>query len=140
MEISIRKARETDIDYLLNMDEHVEEAWIRRCQALDEYLLAEVDGKLRAFMRYSFFWGDIPYMDMIWVEENFRRKGVGSALIHFWTKEMKALNKGILMTSAMSNEPPPLAWHKRNGFVESGRLTFGGLQEIPEVFLVKELD
>ena len=55
MEISIRKAREADIDYLLNMDKHVEEAWIRSCMALDEYLLAEVDGKLRAFMRYSFF-------------------------------------------------------------------------------------
>lgn len=140
MEILARKAQERDFEYLLKMDKHVEESWVRRCLSLDEYIIGEFGGQARAFMRYSFFWGDIPYMDMIWVEEKFRKKGIGSVIIEFWTKEMKTLDKRILMTSAMSNEPPPLAWHKRNGFVECGQLSFGSLEPIPEIFLLKELN
>jgi hypothetical protein len=36
-------------------------------------------------------------------------------------------------------EPEPQAWHRRNGFVEAGALTFGKLEPTPEVFFVKDL-
>lgn len=135
----IRAALEDDFSALVQKDKHVNEAWVKSCIRDSYYVVAEMDDKLIAFMRYSYFWGEIPYMDMIMVDESARRKGVGTAMLNFWTEEMKRKGKKALMTSAMSDEPEPLVWHRRNGFVECGQLTFGVYQEIPEIFLIKNL-
>lgn len=52
---------------------------------------------------------------------------------------MREAGASLVMTSSMADEPEPQAWHRRNGFVESGSLTFGRLQPTPEVFFVKPL-
>lgn len=132
-------AVQSDFEWLKANDSHVDAAWVQRCINMKEYYIARLDDKQRGFLRFSFFWGTIPYMDMIGVDEDVRRSSLGTGMFNRWEKDMRKKGAKILMTSAMSNEPEPQAWHRRNGFKESGQVTFGSLQTTPEVFFVKEL-
>ncbi len=120
-------------------DRHVPPEWIRRCIEANEYFIASASGAPIGFLRFSWFWRTIPYMELIRVLDDHRRKGVGTALVTAWEASMRSLGARLLMTSSMSDEPEPQAWHRRNGFVDCGALTFGHLQPTPEVFLVKAL-
>lgn len=138
MTIEIATASAEDIGWL-TAHEHVPEDWIRRCVSHEEYLIARAAARPLGFLRFSWFWGAIPYMDLIYVLADARRQGVGSALFRSWEETMRRKGAKLLMTSSMSDEPEPQAWHRRNGFADSGSLTFGKLQEVPEAFFVKPL-
>ena len=137
--IQIASAVPTDTDWLLKVDIHVPEAWVRRCIELNEYLVARSGTEAAGFLRSSMLWGVVPFMDLIYVEPLCRRRGVGSALFQGWQRAMRNRGATMLMTSSMSDEPDPLVWHQRNGFERCGELTFGGFQLTPEAFFVKSL-
>lgn len=137
MPVIIRENASEYFDWLVESDRHVKPDWVRRCIENSEYLVADSNGKNVGFLRFSWFWGKIPYMDMIVVSEDNRCLGIGTRLFEHWETTMKQAGASILMTSAMADEPEPQAWHERNGFVRSGQLTFGRMQETPEVFFIK---
>jgi len=136
---TVTPASPADRDWLLAEDNHIPAAWVDRCIVAGEYLIARVNGERRGFLRFSWFWRAIPYMELIRVAETEQRKGIGTALLRRWESDMRAKGAELLMTSSMSDEPEPQAWHRRNGFVESGSLTFRHMQTTPEVFFVKKL-
>lgn len=128
-----------DIDWLADHDEHVGEAWIRRCILSNEYLVARRGGTIVGFLRFSRFWGRLPYMDMIRVLAEHRRSAVGTNLFLAWEAAMAAGGARLLMTSSELDEIEPQAWHRRNGFREAGRIDFFGFQPSPEVFFIKDI-
>jgi GNAT superfamily N-acetyltransferase len=137
--VRVRLGIESDLTWLSAVDSHVPSAWIQRCINHDEYLIAEVADAPVGFIRFSRFWGTIPFMDLIWVAPDHRSKGVGTRLVEKWEATMRRQGAKVLMTSSMVDEPEPQAWHQRNGFQPSGALTFGSAQATPEVFFVKSL-
>ncbi len=137
--MGVRGGQDADFMWLVGNDPNVDPEWIKRCLHHGEYILETEGSENRGFLRFSMFWGNIPYMDLIWVVEGHRRQGVGSGMFRFWKQEMAHRGARILMTSAMENEPEPQAWHRRNGFKASGQLTFGKLEQTPEVFFVLDL-
>lgn len=139
MLIETRYANNDDFEWLVQKDNHVSGEWVKRCISHNEYIVAIENGQKLGFLRFSLFWGDIPYMDMIRVKESHQRKGVGTSLFNFWEQEMRAKDAKILMTSSVLHETDPQTWHKRNGFKKSGQLTFGRHEPVPEVFFVKDL-
>ncbi|MEJ1117106.1 hypothetical protein V9K92_01265 [Phyllobacterium sp. CCNWLW109] len=60
--------------WLVENDPHVNTTWIDRWIFHSEYIIAlGADGPV-GFLRYSWFWGKIPYMDMIYVVPEQRRE------------------------------------------------------------------
>ena len=141
LEINIDYATETDFVWLKENDIHVvNDAWIKRCLAHNEYLVARrQDSTNIGFLRFSYFWGNIPYMDMIRINEENQKTGVGTQLVRFWEKKMKSNGAALCMTSSLENEPEPLNWHKRNGYIPTGQIHFKSIDQYPEIFLIKEL-
>ena len=137
--MKVRHANDGDAVWLAGHDRHVDVDWMARCIGHREYLVCERDDVRVGFLRYSRFWGVIPYMDMVLVLEGHRCAGAGTALFSRWEALMREGGAKILMTSSTSGEEEPLAWHRRNGFERSGRLTFGRHDPSPEDFLVKDL-
>ena len=72
----VRRGRSEDRPWLIEHDD-ASEAWISRCVQHGEYFVAEKDGELVGFLRFSRFWGKIPYMDMIRVLPSRQHAGVG---------------------------------------------------------------
>lgn len=130
------------VEWLIQHDPYVSPQWAGRCLALGEYIVArDKGGELCGFIRYSMFWGGIPYMDMVRVPDPaLRHKGIGSIMYRFWEKKMREAGARVLMTSSTAHEKEPQEWHKRNGFLPSGRLTFGVVQDEAEIFFIKQIE
>ena len=137
--MKVRYADKRDFTWLTEIDHHVSSAWVSRCLVNNEYLICERQSVRAGFLRHSLFWGEIPYMDMIFVLEHQRCVGVGTALFAFWERMMKTSGAKILMTSSETEEKDAQEWHRRNGFEESGQLTFGQFQPSRETFFIKNL-
>jgi len=125
--------------WLVANDRWVDERWIVRCVELGEYLIAERDGQPAGFLRWSWFWGKIPYIDMIHVDPSERRAGAGSLLLDYFERRASSRGARIVMTSCESDEHEPLAWHLKNGFRETGEIAIPTIQASREIFLVKLL-
>ena len=146
-DIDVRYATEKDYNWLCLRDSrYVDTSWIKRCLDHQEYIIAvdeagkiEPKGTALGYIRFSLFWGKIPYLDMIRVIEGHQRRGIGHAMFQFWQNEMKHKNHKILMTSSLQDELEPQTWHWKNGFRESGKLSLGSFDPKPEVFFIKEI-
>lgn len=132
--MNIRYGQKRDLGGLIKRDD-VSEFWINRCLKFNEYVVAELESKIVGFLRYSLFWGKIPYMDMIRVDQEFQKQGIGTELFNFWQDEMQKRNFRELMTSATKDEKEPQDWHLRNGFDHVGEIDFGE----KEVFMIKRI-
>ncbi|HID0882721.1 TPA: GNAT family N-acetyltransferase [Clostridium botulinum] len=62
------------------------------------------DNKIIGWLRYSYFWDNTPFMNMLYINENYRNKGIGKKLVEFWETEMKSKGYELVMTSTLSNE------------------------------------
>jgi ribosomal protein S18 acetylase RimI-like enzyme len=85
------------------------------------------------------FWGAIPFMDFIYTEPDFRRRGVAMRLLAEWERTMFSRGLRLLMTSSVADEPEPQAWHEARGFRRAGSLDLAPHQSEAEVFFVKSL-
>ncbi|MBX4959822.1 GNAT family N-acetyltransferase [Rhizobium lentis] len=137
--VEVASASQADIDWLAREDASAGKAWVLRCVALGEYLIAKEGGEIVGFLRFSRFWGRVPYMEMIRVLPGYRRSGVGTALFFAWEAAMRGEGARLLMTSSECDESRPQDWHRRNGFTETGAVELPGLQSVPEVFFIKRI-
>jgi predicted N-acetyltransferase YhbS len=135
----IRRGRSDDFSWLTLYDDGVGEDWIRRCIQFEEYFVAEQGGELAGFLRFSRFWGKIPYLDMIRVLPSQQRSGVGTALFRSWESAMIEQGARHLMTSSEWAEAEPQAWHRRNGFRAAGSIDLRIVQPSPEIFFLKDI-
>ncbi|MGZ9722784.1 GNAT family N-acetyltransferase [Rhizobium miluonense] len=134
----VRRGRSEDLPWLVGHDDASED-WIRRCIQFEEYFVAEQDGELTGFLRFSRFWGKIPYMDMIRVLSSHQRPGVGTALFRAWEDAMIEEGEQHLMTSSEWAQAEPQAWHRRNGFQAAGSIDLRIVQPSPEIFFLKDI-
>ncbi|WOE76529.1 GNAT family N-acetyltransferase [Alterisphingorhabdus coralli] len=139
MPVEICTAEARHKDWLIAHDNTVDQAWVERCIALGEYLIAEREHQPVGFLRWSRFWGKIPYMDMIRVEPSQQRCGIGMLLLGELQNIAVLHGAEIVMTSCETGEQEPLAWHLRQGFARTGEVNFPTVQDASEVFLVKRL-
>ncbi|MDV4183363.1 GNAT family N-acetyltransferase [Rhizobium brockwellii] len=137
--VEVANASQADIDWLVREDGSAGEAGVSRCVALGEYLVAREADEIVGFLRFSRFWGRVPYMEMIRVLPGHRRSGVGTALFLAWEDAMRDDGARLLMTSSECDESRPQDWHRRNGFSETGAIELPGLQSVPEVFFIKRI-
>lgn len=138
--VEVASASQADFDWLAREDASAGKAWVSRCVALGEYLVARESGEIVGFLRFSRFWGRVPYMEMIRVLPDHRRSGVGTALFLAWETAMRGEGARLLMTSSECDESRPQDWHRRNGFTDAGAIELPGLQSVPEVFFIKRID
>ncbi|HXH34151.1 MAG TPA: GNAT family N-acetyltransferase [Plantibacter sp.] len=132
----VRTASSTDLDYLLAHDRHVTAAALRRCVEEGRVLLLEERGEISGWLRWSLFWDEIPFLNMIFLSESCRGAGLGTQLLDVWEADMLKLGHARVLTSTVSNERSQNLYRRR-GYADSGVLLLPG--EIAELLLVKEL-
>ena len=57
------------------------------------------DNKVIGLMRYNFFWDFIPFLTLIYLEEQYRGKGFGAKALKHWEDEMRASGHKLVMLS-----------------------------------------
>ncbi|GFP75377.1 GNAT family N-acetyltransferase [Clostridium fungisolvens] len=120
--INIDYANEAEIQYIIVNDKHVSNELIEmKIKSKEILLVKDKENKILGWLRFNYFWDNTPFMNMLYIDEAYRGKGFGTALVRFWEVEMKAKGYELVMTSTLSNE---LAQHfyRKLGYKDAGSL------------------
>lgn len=138
--IQIRYLQAADRPFWFRLDRHLpEEAFARKVRDREGYVLLE-NGRPAGLLRWNFFWDQIPFCSLLFVEEPLRGRGCGGALMGRWESDMAARGLRVLMTSTQADESAQ-HFYRRLGYRDAGCLLFPvqSLRQPAELFLMKEL-
>lgn len=134
-----RLATAADADWCKSHDRLVSADVLHRKISQRELIVSETDGSRVGYLRLGFLWSTIPQIDLIWVEEQHRRQGVGRALLEFVEQYLREQGHKILLSSSQVDEPASQAWHRAAGFRECGFLAGFNQDGVGEIFFSKPL-
>ncbi|MGN1021578.1 MAG: GNAT family N-acetyltransferase [Aristaeellaceae bacterium] len=132
----IRVATEHDLPWLAEHDRHIGSDALTESVRQGRILLAEQDGQPVGWLRWSLFWDEIPFMNMLYLLEGFRRQGLGRALVRRWEEDMRCQGHRRVMTSSQANEDGQ-HFYRPLGYQDAGALLLPG--EPLEIIFLKEL-
>lgn len=102
--MNIRLANIKDADTILLHDKHITRKELINSISLNRVYIAEENNEFCGWMRYNLFWDNTPFMNMLFLQENYRGKGYGKQMAEHWEKEMKLLGYSYVLTSTPSDE------------------------------------
>ncbi len=119
----IHFATEADHMYLAAHDHHVTPAILTQKITRGEIIMLYDDADARpiGWLRFGYFWDELPVMNLIHVEDAYRRQGYGARLITFWEDAMRRQNHEYVLTSSLANEQAQHLY-RRLGYVDCGAL------------------
>ncbi|WP_339293181.1 GNAT family N-acetyltransferase [Paenibacillus sp. FSL W8-0187] len=134
--MEIEFARESDYTYIIERDKHISETLVRVKIREGEIFILRESNKEIGWMRFGYFWDNTPFMNMIWIDEEYRGQGIGKKVVLFWEDLMRQRGFKVVMTSTQSNEDAQHFYRKLE-YKDTGCL----LQENDplEVILTKKL-
>jgi len=134
--MKIELATEKDYKYIVERDRHIPETLVRTKIKANEIFIIKDSEKEIGWMRYGYFWDNIPFMNMIWIDEEYRGQGVGKKIVLHWEEIMRQRGFELIMTSTQSNEEAQ-HFYRKIGYRDAGCLL---LETQPlEVILTKNL-
>ncbi|WP_310828868.1 GNAT family N-acetyltransferase [Paenibacillus pedocola] len=131
-------ATDSDYEYIRNRDSHISESLIlSKIKGNEIYILRNQDESNIGWMRFGYFWDNTPFMNMIWVDEQYRDKGAGKQVVLFWEEQMKQKGFNLIMTSTQADEGAQ-HFYRKLGYKDAGCLI---LDTQPlEILLTKNLN
>jgi ribosomal protein S18 acetylase RimI-like enzyme len=136
MNITIRHAEIADYLWLKKHDIYISEEILKRKIELNEIYVVQDGSELIGWLRYNLFWDSIPFMNMICFLEEYRGKGLGKKLAHYWENEMKEKGFTNVLTSTLSNEEAQ-HFYRKIGYKKIGEIMY--LEEPLEILFHKKL-
>ena len=138
--VQIRFARSGDKDFWFSLDRHIsEEVFERKIRDQTAYVLT-VGNEPAGLLRWSLFWDNTPFCNLLYVSAGHQRKGYGRMLMSRWEADMRARGYGLIMTSTQADEAAQhfyraLGYRDCGGFV----LPLPGYEQPTEIILAKDL-
>ena len=132
----IKYATAEDIAYLKDNDHHITTDLITKKVNNKEYLIAFSNKNAIGFLRFNYFWDNTPFINMLVVNEDNRKTGVGKNLMDFFEAKMKAKGFNMVMTSTLADETAQ-HFYRKLGYVDRGCLMLDN--EALEILFVKKI-
>jgi len=136
MKITLTYATQNQFKWLKERDRHISETTLKKKVSDKEIIIAKSENKILGWLRFGFFWDSIPFMNMLFIDEAHRSKGIGKKFVQFWESEMKKRKYKIVMTSSQSNEEAQ-HFYRKLGYADAGSLTLP--KEPLEVIFMKKV-
>jgi len=138
MKITFTYASQKDFKWLSDAEKghEITSTMLKRKIQDKEVLLVKADNKLIGWLRFGFFWDEVPFMNMLGLDKEHRGKGIGKKLVRFWEAEMKKKKYKMVMTSSQSNEDAQ-HFYRKIGYADVGSLTLP--KEPLEVIFIKKI-
>ena len=129
-------ANERDREFWFALDKHIAAAELEKKLRASECYVLVADGVPAGILRYNLFWDNTPFMNMLYLLEENRGKGMGRRLVEFWEEQMKLQSYTYVMTSTSSDEYAQHFYH-RLGYSTIGGFMF--MEEPYEIMLSKKI-
>ena len=119
MDINIYTAKNDDYLWLNKHDRHISNNVLKnKIENKEIYVVKEKD-KIIGWLRYNLFWDNIPFMNMVYFLDKYRKIGMGTKLVNYWENEMKQMGYKNVLTSTQSNEEAQ-HFYRKLGYREIG--------------------
>lgn len=93
-------------------DSHISEDRLLSC-IRDGFVYAiPAEDKIVGILRYSLFWQTIPFLDLLYLDDSFRGKGLGTAAMAQWEDEMRKQGYDYVMLSTQEDETAKFFYEK----------------------------
>lgn len=120
--MNIVHATMKDYSYIIERDHHVHESLVaRKIRDNEIYMIRDWDNGNIGWMRFGYFWDNTPFMNMIWIDVQFRNSGMGRKAVERWEEEMKGKGFTHVMTSTLANESAQ-HFYRKMGYRDAGCL------------------
>lgn len=139
MEFNIRLANENDLISCIELDLHKNSEKIKNKICMKEVFVAENNNEIIGCLKIEYIWTHLPFISYIVIKDNFRKAGLGKAMITYLEEYLKNSGQNTLLSSTMTDALPQQKWHKKNGFKECGILCGINDHGVGELFFKKEL-
>ncbi|MFR2838083.1 MAG: GNAT family N-acetyltransferase [Zhenhengia sp.] len=134
--MTIRIANKSDLSILVHYDKHISADELVYSMMRERILIIEENNHLIGWLRYNLFWDNTPFMNMLYILEDYRGKRYGKVLTLFWEEKMKCLGYELVMTSTLSNEGAQ-HFYRKLGYRDAGSLLLP--QEPLEIIFIKSI-
>ena len=125
-----------DFDRLLSLDHHISASMLAQKIDRKEILVAKIGAELVGWLRFGYFWDDLPFMNLLFVLEPHRGNHIGMKLVLHWENAMQARGCDQVFTSTLADETAQ-HFYRKLGYIDCGALFLPG--EAAEVILRKPL-
>lgn len=132
----IRRANEGDVKFLHEHDQHPTASALASAVNDGRVLVLDDHGTLKGWLRWTLFWDEHPFLNMVYVLAEHRGTGLGSLLLDVWEREMRNSQYGRALLSTASDERSQ-HWYRRRGFADAGVLLLPG--DVAELLFSKDL-
>jgi len=136
LQMKIAFANGKHFRYISENDKHISKIMIQTKIVRNEILIASEKKIFIGFLRFGYFWDNIPFLNILYLDKAYRRKGIGRQFVSFWENQMREMGYKNVMTSSLSDESAQY-FYRKLGYKDSGSLL---LENEPlEIFFTKHL-
>ena len=118
----VRSATLADLGWLKDHDHQIAVDQLTHRVELGEVYLAELHDQPVGMLRADWIWSRVPFIEKALVLPNFRRVGVGRALVNAFSTDAYHRAEPYIFSSVTDGEDEPLRWHVALGFRECGHV------------------
>ncbi len=136
METIIRTAIPDDLPFLSENDRHLSLSELDQAIRQGRILLLTADGAPVGWLRWNLFWDNTPFMNLLYLLEDYRMQGHGRALVAHWERLMREAGHCLALTSTQADEAAQ-HFYRHLGYRDVGGFLLPG--ESYELLLHKEL-
>jgi len=101
-----------DLDAVRSYDRHIPADRLWECIRNQQVYILKDGTDILGVLRYSLFWQAIPFLDLLYLDENFRGKGYGRQMMARWEQDMKGAGFTHCMLSTQSDESGKFFYEK----------------------------
>ena len=134
----IRYAQLNDKTEWYKLDRHLpKKEFEEKIRTQQGYVLTE-DDKVIGVLRYNLFWDNTPFCTMLYIDNDYQKKGYGRLLMEHWEKEMKSKGYGMIMTSTQVDEEAQ-HFYRKLGYKDCGGFVIDvpGYEQPMEMIMIK---
>ena len=135
---NIRFVDSLDREFWFSLDRHIsDEEFDRKVRDRMGYVLT-VQNVPVGLLRYSLFWDNTPFCNLLYVVQDHQRKGYGRMLMEHWERDMHTRGYDLVMTSTQADENAQ-HFYRALGYRDCGGflLPFPGYEQPMEIIMAK---
>lgn len=138
--MNLKYMQPDDKPFVMRIDSHVSECqYMNRVLTKTGYIIWE-NGERAGLMHYSVLWDNLPFLNLIFVEEAYRSRGLASEAMRLWEEDMRRQGFQMVLLSTQVDENAQ-HFYRKLGYTECGALLMNGtpLEQPMEMFMRKIL-
>ena len=121
--MELKVVTDSDKEFVMSIDKYIDDTgYSNRVYTKSGYVIWEENQRV-GIMAHCILWDNLPFLNLIFVKEEYRNKGFAKKAIIYWENEMK--NQGYKMT-LISTQADEGAQHlyRKLGYIDCGGLVF----------------